>query len=563
MNVLGISCYYHDSAAALVKDGVVVAAIEEERCTRRKHDKSFPVRAAAGCLELGAIRANDLDLVVFYEKPLRKLQRGLQLVDRADPRAGEVVGRHIRHYVHRVATLPELIRDTLGYGGELQYCEHHLSHAASCFYASPFEEAAILTVDGVGEWATAGHFAGAGNRIEAIREIRYPQSLGMFYAALTSYLGFEVNEGEYKVMGLSSYGRPAYEAEMAQLLQLNPDGSFRLDLDYFDYVHSLDRMFSERLIGLLGPPRLSAEPIEQRHMDIAASVQKRIEEALLNLATSVAKVSGSRNLCMAGGVAHNVVANSVLQRSGLFADMFIQPASGDSGAAVGAALEGYWRAARSLRTPLVGYNTCIGPSYDDAAVLEALKARHLAFRKLEEGEMCREVARLLHDGLIVGWFQGRMEFGPRALGHRSILANPCDPGMKDILNSRVKLREEFRPFAPIVTEDACQLYFDQPTPSPYMLYAPAVRSGMESRVPACTHVDGTSRVQTVSEGQDRLIYRLLKEFEALSGVPVLINTSFNVKGEPIVCTPDDAITCFLGTDIDYLAIGGFLAEKPF
>ena len=563
MNVLGISCYYHDAAAALVRDGRVIAAGEEERFTRRKHDRSFPARAIRFCLDFGGLQGRDLDLVVFYEKPLRKLQRGLQMATPLDARSRETVRRHLRHHVHQMATLPQLLADTIGYRGELQYCEHHLSHAASCFYASPFEEAAILTVDGVGEWVTTGQFVGGGNRIESVREIHYPQSLGMFYAAMTAYLGFEVNEGEYKVMGLASYGQPTFAAAMEKLIELNDDGSFRLDLSYFDYVHSLERMFSPKLVELLGPPRLPSEPVERRHMNIAASAQKRVEEALIGLTRSLRDVSRSRNLCMAGGVSHNVVANSTIQKSGVFDGIFIQPASGDNGGAVGAALEGYWRASDGARLPQSDYNTCLGPAFDEAAIVKVLKVRRLAFRKLGADELCREVARLVHDDLVVGWFQGRMEFGPRALGQRSILGNACNAETKDTLNVRVKLREEFRPFAPIVIEEAAQDYFDQPTPSPFMLYAPHVRPGMEARVPAATHVDGTSRVQTVSVRHNPLLHRLLKEFEALSGVPVMINTSFNVRGEPIVCTPEDAVNCFLRTDIDYLAVGDFLVEKPF
>lgn len=563
MNVLGLSCYYHDAAAALVRDGRVIAAGEEERFTRRKHDRSFPASAIRFCLDFGGLQGRDLDLVVFYEKPLRKLQRGLQMAAPLDARSRETVRRHLRHHVHQMATLPQLLADTIGYRGELQYCEHHLSHAASCFYASPFEEAAILTVDGVGEWVTTGQFVGSGNRIESVREIHYPQSLGMFYAALTAYLGFEVNEGEYKVMGLASYGQPTFAAAMEKLIELNDDGSFRLDLSYFDYVHSLERMFSPKLVELLGPPRLPSEPVERRHMDIAASVQKRVEEALIGLACSLRDVSRSRNLCMAGGVSHNVVANSTIQKSGVFDGIFIQPASGDNGGAVGAALEGYWRASDGSRLPQPDYNTCLGPAFDEAAIVKVLKLRRLDFRKLGADELCREVARLVHDDLVVGWFQGRMEFGPRALGQRSILGNACNAETKNTLNVRVKLREEFRPFAPIVIEEAAQDYFDQPTPSPFMLYAPRVRLGMEACVPAVTHVDGTSRVQTVSARHNPLLHRLLKEFEALSGVPVMINTSFNVRGEPIVCTPEDAVNCFLRTDIDYLAIGDFLVEKPF
>ncbi len=563
MNVLGISCYYHDAAAALVRNGIVVAAGEEERFTRRKHDRSFPARSARFCLEFSGLKASELDLVVFYEKPLRKLQRSLQVAAAGGGQSSEAAKRLVQHFVHRTAALPQLLEDTIGYRGELQYCEHHLSHAASCFYASPFEEAAILTVDGVGEWATTGQFVGRGSLIESVREIHYPQSLGMFYAALTAYLGFEVNEGEYKVMGLASYGRPTYADRMEKLIALNLDGSFSIDLSYFDFVHSLERMFSPKLVDLLGPARLPDEPVEQRHMDIAASAQKRIEESLICLVHSLRDVSESRNLCMAGGVAHNVVANSAIQRADLFDRIFIQPASGDNGAAVGAALEGYWRAVEVPRKPYPHYDTCLGPSFDDAAVAKVLQARRLSFQQMTPSDLCREVAKLVHDDLIVGWFQGRMEFGPRALGHRSILGNACNPDTKDILNLRVKLREEFRPFAPIVTEEAVHRYFDQPVASPYMLYAPRVKAGMEKLVPAGTHVDGTARVQTVSHQHEPLFHRLLTEFEALTGVPVMINTSFNVKGEPIVCTPEDAVNCFLRTDIDYLAIGNFLVEKPF
>ena len=563
MNVLGLSCYYHDAAAALIRDGTVIAAAEEERFTRRKHDRSFPANAIRFCLEFGGIRGADLDLVVFYEKPLRKLQRSLQVAVWDGPRSEEAIRRQVKLYVHRTATIPQLLADSIGYAGELQYCEHHLSHAASCFYASPYEEAAILTVDGVGEWVTTGQFVGRGNGIEVVREIHYPQSVGMFYAAMTAYLGFEVNEGEYKVMGLASYGRPKYGAELDRLVEVNSDGSFRLDLSYFDYVHSLDRMYSPKLVELLGEPRLATEPVEQRHMDIAASVQKRLEEVLLGLVRSLKDVSDSRNLCMAGGVAHNVVANSMIQRSNLFDSIFIQPASGDNGGAIGAALEAYWRSTAHPRVPQEYYDTCLGPQYDDPAIMKVLRARRLTFQQLDPAELCREVAKLVHADLVVGWFQGRMEFGPRALGHRSILGNACNPDTKDTLNLRVKLREEFRPFAPIVTEEALQLYYEQPMPSPHMLYAPRVKDGMAVRVPAGTHVDGTARVQTVSPAHDPLLHCLLKEFEALSGIPVMINTSFNVKGEPIVCTPEDAVNCFLRTDIDYLAIGNFLVEKAF
>jgi carbamoyltransferase len=450
------------------------------------------------------------------------------------------------------------IRERLGFSGPVYFSEHHLSHASSTFFLSPFEEAAILTVDGVGEWATCAQLVGRGATVAKRREIRYPHSLGLLYSTLTAFLGFKVNDAEYKIMGLASYGKPRFRAEFDQLMKLHADGSFTLSLPYFSYMYDGEKMYSTELESLLGPPRHSHEPIDERHRDLAASLQAVTEDAMVALAGSCRHETA--NLCLAGGVAYNCVANSqVVARSG-FKRVFIQPAAGDSGAALGAAL---WASHEVMNVPRrpSEHNTMLGPAFSEKEILEGLERFDVRFVRLEEAELCRRVAALIHKDLIVGWFQGRMEFGPRALGGRSILANPCSPGMKDILNARVKFREEFRPFAPAVAAEAASTYFKLDGPSPFMLLAPRVCPERAAEIPSVTHVDGTARVQTVSATQQPLFHRLIRSFAELSGVPVLINTSFNIQGEPIVCTPEDAIQCFLGTDIDFLAIGPFLVSK--
>lgn len=560
MHILGLSYNYHDAAACLVRDGAIVGAAEEERFSRRKHDVRFPELAIAYCLQEAGITSRDLDVIAFYEKPARKLERALQIGKQYTPSSSDNIAAQFPALIQDGLNVENTVREKLGFEGQLFFSEHHLSHAASAYYLSPFEEAAILTVDGVGEWATCAQFFGSGTFIEKLREIHYPHSLGLLYSTLTSFLGFKVNDDEYKIMGLASYGKPAYRKEFDQLLKLHSDGSFSLSLPYFSYMYDQQKMYSPEMELLLGEPRQENEPIEERHRDIAASLQEITNEVMVAMVRSLRGERVSSNLCLAGGVAYNCVANSKIVQSGLFQNVFIQPAAGDSGAAVGAALWASHEVLQMQRTPS-GHNTLLGPSFEEEEILASLKGYDLEFTRLEEEALCQQVAAVIHQDLIVGWFQGRMEFGPRALGSRSILANPCSPDMKDILNARVKFREEFRPFAPAVLEEAASTYFELSGPSPYMLQTPPVKPEWAPKIPSVTHVDGTARVQTVSSAHQPLFHRLIKSFGNLSGVPILINTSFNIRGEPIVCTPDDAIKCFLGTDIDFLAIGPYFVSK--
>jgi len=544
-------------------DGEVAVGAEEERFTRRKHDSGFPKNAIRFCLDYTRTPASDIDLVMFYDKPLKKLERALAVAREFGDKASAMVDWHLSNFVHRESRISEDIADLLGASVPVEYCEHHLSHAASVFYISPFDRAAILTVDGVGEWATTGLYVGTPAGIEQLKEIRYPHSLGLFYATMTAYLGFEVNEGEYKVMGLASYGRPAYDAEVGELLALHEDGSFSNNLEFYSYMYDSEKMFTPRLVELLGPPRAPSEPVTERHMNIAASMQKLCEEALINLARAARRDTGIDKLCMAGGVAHNVVANSRVLTEAGFSEIFVHPASGDSGGAIGAALHAHYSRSPVPRRPVEDYDTCIGPSFSDEIIEEALLQFGAEYERLEPDELLRHTARLLQDNFIIGWFQGRMEFGPRALGCRSILANPCNPEMKDILNARVKFREDFRPFAPAVLEEYSAEYFEHPGKSPYMLFCPRVRPEKREAIPAVTHVDGTARVQTVSKALNPRFYALIEAFGQLSGVPVIVNTSFNIRGEPIVSSPTDALKCFYGTDIDFLVIGDFVVRKSF
>ncbi len=560
MIVLGVSYNYHDAAACIVRDGKPIAAAEEERFSRVKHDARFPAAAIAYCLRTAEITQSDLDCVAFYEKPARKLDRVLRIAKAYAPASHALVAAQFPQLIDDGLGVEATIRERLGYQGPVYFSEHHLSHAASAFYVSPFQEAAIMTVDGVGEWATCAQFTGSGASIGKQREIHYPHSLGLLYSTLTAFLGFKVNDDEYKIMGLASYGEPRFRDQINELIECHADGSFSLSLQYFAYMYTSGTMHSPEMERLLGPPRRKEEPIESRHQDIAASLQAVTEDTMVALARSCRDIGQSANLCLAGGVAYNCVANSrIIARSG-FERVFIQPAAGDSGAAMGAALWASHDVLGERRQP-AGHHTLLGPAFDDAAIHAALADFDVSFERLDHEALCRRVAALIHGDLIIGWFQGRMEFGPRALGSRSILANPCSPDMKDILNARVKFREDFRPFAPAVLEEAAPAWFDLAGPSPFMLQTPSVHPDKAAAIPSVTHVDGTARVQTVARSQQPLFYRLIECFAELSGVPIVINTSFNVRGEPIVCTPADAIRCFLGTDIDFLAIGPFLVTK--
>jgi carbamoyltransferase len=561
MNVLGISCYYHDSAAALLRDGEVVAACQEERLSRKKHDSDFPVRAIRYVLKEAGLRPQDLDAVGFYDKPLLKFERMIATYVATFPRSFASFRKAIPVWLHEKLWVPSAIRRELKpYAGPILFAEHHTSHAASCFLVSPFEEAGILTVDGVGEWATASFGVGRGSDIETFKEIHFPHSLGLLYSAFTYYLGFKVNSAEYKVMGLAPYGKPVhFDRIMKEMVGLNDDGSFKLNMDFFAYDYGLT-MTNGRFNDFFGgPPRRPETWMNEREFDIAASIQKVCEEIVLHMVRHLHAQTGLQNLCMAGGVALNCVANGRVIRETPMTNLFVQPAAGDAGGAVGVAHYVYNTLGKKPRSKAWSH-AYLGPAYTEAEIrgyLEGLGAKH---RRLDEAEIPRGTARLVADGNVVGWFQGRMEFGPRALGGRSILADPRDPKMRDTLNLKIKFREGFRPFAPSVLADKASDWFEIDCDSPYMLLVAQVREGKRV-IPSVTHVDNSARLQTVTRDESPLYYDTIAEFERLTGVPVIINTSFNVRGEPIVCTPHDAYLCFMRTHMDYLMLGPYLLGK--
>jgi carbamoyltransferase len=589
--ILGLSAYYHDAAAALVVDGCIVAAAQEERFTRRKHDPGFPEHAARFCLEHAGLRLRDLDAVVFYDKPFLKFERLLETYLACAPRG-------LRSFV---ASMPVWLKEKLFLKSELRrrladlcgpwgtpppllFSEHHLSHAASAFYPSPFDSAAVLCLDGVGEWATSSAWLGNGATLTPLWEQHFPHSLGLLYSAFTYYTGFKVNSGEYKMMGLAPYGTPRYaEAIREHLVDVKPDGTFRLDMRYFEYATGL-RMTNGRFDALFGgPPRAPEQPIDQRTMDVAASIQHVTDEIVLRLARTLREETGQRHLCLAGGVALNCVSNGLLVRERVFDDVWVQPAAGDAGGALGAALVAWHarnpEAPRTPSKPDAMAGALLGPATDDEALGAFLQQERLPHETLEdEAALAERVAALLANGAVVGWVQGRMEFGPRALGARSILADPRRPDMQRALNLKIKFRESFRPFAPAVLEERASEFFDLDGPSPYMLVVAPVadRPGgsstapgqgferlerIESGLPAITHVDYSARVQTVDHSTNLRFRRLIESFERKTGVPVLVNTSFNVRGEPIVCTPVDAFRCFMATGMDYLVLGNRLLDR--
>lgn len=557
-NVLGISAGYHDSACCLLQDGRLVAAVQEERFTRVKNDKSFPRHAMRSCLGAAGLSIADIDLVAYYEDPVWKLGRQIwmSLMPGLPP-------EHLRGVYDRAVRPPlaEQIRSLSGFDGPVEIVDHHLSHAASSFFFSGFDEAAILTVDGVGDWPTTTYNSGRGHLIERFEQVDFPDSLGFLYSAITGYLGFEVNEGEYKVMGLAPYGEPRYVDRIWRLVEILPDGQFRLDMKYFGFLGG-DTMYSENLVGLLGhPPRAPGSELEQFHRDIARSVQAVLEEIMLQKVRYLHSKVPSANLCMAGGVALNVVANSHCLRNGPFERLFVQPAAGDAGGAVGAAAMVHARATgqRPHRQQL--RHAYLGPSSSSAEVrrlLAGTTAKYLDFRG-REPDLLEHVADRLAKGDVVGWLHGRMEFGPRALGARSILADPRGAGTRDRINELVKMRESFRPFAPAVLESEASRHFDIDHPSPFMLETHRVTSPID--LPSITHVDGSARIQTVNEQTSPRFARLLAEFHRRTGCPILLNTSFNVRGEPIVCTPLDAIRCFAKSRIDLLVLEDFVLDR--
>ena len=586
MNVLGISAFFHDSAAALVQDGRIVAAAEEERFTRRKHDDRFPERAAAWCLQEAGITADRLDAVVFYEKPLVKFERLLETALAFAPRGFRSFAAAMPPWLQRKLHLPREIDRGLGgaYTGPILFATHHESHAASAFFPSPFEDAAILTLDGVGEWSTATWGTGHGNRIELREEMRFPHSPGLLYSAFTGYCGFRVNSGEYKLMGLAPYGEPRFaDLILERIVRLHDDGSFWLDQRFFRYCHGLT-MTSPAFHALFGgPPRAAEGPITQREMDIASSIQRVTEEIVLRMARHVHARTGMRNLCMAGGVALNCVANGRLLREGPFERLWIQPAAGDAGGALGAALmhwHGHLGKPRAPDATDAQRGSLLGPVYDDASVVAALDRMGAMRETLADDALAEAVAVELASGRIVGHFDGRAEFGPRALGNRSILGDPRDPSMQRRMNVAIKFRESFRPFAPAVIEGRQRDWFDLDAESPYMLLVAPVAAAhrgdaaaaaaarglaklkaVTGDVPAITHVDGSARVQTVSAGRAPRFHAILRAFERRTGCPVLVNTSFNIRGEPIVHDPADAYRCFMLTDMDVLVVGNHLMRK--
>ncbi len=590
--ILGLSCYYHDSAACLLRDGEIVAAAQEERFSRVKHDARFPKGAVAYCLREGGVKAEDLDAVIFYEKPLLKFDRLLHTWLRTAPLGFRGFLAALPNWLKEKLYHPRLIRRELGggYRKAVLFCGHHESHAASAFYPSPFEEAAILTIDGVGEWETATIGHGNGGAITLLRDLAFPHSLGLLYSAFTYYLGFRVNSGEYKVMGLAPYGKPVYrEKILSELLDLKEDGSFALRLEYFNYVAGLTMTSRKFHDSFGGEPRRPDQPLDQRAMDLAASLQAVTETIVLRMAETARDVTGSRNLCLAGGVALNSVANGKLRRSGLFERIWIQPASGDAGGALGAALRCAHAVFGEERRPRVAdamRGALLGESFSAEQTEEILRREGAVYEKSgNEEELLRRTVEALRAGKVVGWFHGRMEYGPRALGNRSILGDPRDRRMQQVLNLKIKFRESFRPFAPVVLAEKAAEIFEMEGDSPYMLLVEQVRRELlrevdedalppqgEERIrallaaersilPAVTHVDNSARVQTVDAERNPLFHRLLTAWEAATGCPVLVNTSFNIRGEPIVHSPQDAWRCFLGTDMDLLVMGHFVLEK--
>jgi len=594
MYILGISAFYHDSAACLLKDGEIIAAAQEERFTRKKHDAGFPTHAIQYCLKEAGIVANDIDNVVFYEKPFVKFERLLETYLAFAPKGFISFAKAMPVWIkdklfQKSALIKELkstLDDSVDWRERLLFSEHHLSHAASAYYPSPFASAAVLTLDGVGEWTTTSLAIGKGSDLQVVKEIHFPHSLGLLYSAFTYYTGFKVNSGEYKVMGLAPYGEPRYaDLIREKLITVADDGSFQLDMSYFNYATGLT-MTNKKFDALFGgPPRTSETELTQREMDLAASVQKVTEDIVLELARGIAKETGERNLCLAGGVALNCVANGILLREKIFDNIWIQPAAGDAGGALGAALSTWYlhhdRERVASIEPDAMKGAYLGPAFTDTEIETELTACCANFKKLSEAEMIEEVAFALADEKAVGWMQGRMEFGPRALGGRSIIADPRSPVMQKQLNLKVKYRESFRPFAPSVLREDVVEWFEHETDSPYMLLVADVQSdklraiteeeealfGIDklnvprSSVPAITHVDYSARIQTVHADTNPKYHAVISKFKEKTGCPLVVNTSFNVRGEPIICTPTDAFKCFMGTEMDVLAVGNYVLYK--
>ncbi len=586
MYILGISCYYHDAAAALIKDGEIIAAAQEERFTRKKHDFNFPSNAIEFCLKEAHITAADLEYVAFYDKPLLKFERILQTYFAFAPAGIQSFLMAMPLWLKEKLWIPDLIKKDLGYSGKIIFPEHHESHAASAFYPSPYQQAAFLTMDGVGEWATTSYGIGDGNKLEIAGELNFPHSLGLLYSAFTYFTGFKVNSAEYKVMGLAPYGEPKYvDVILKELIDLKEDGSFRMNMEYFDYCAGL-RMTNGKFAKLFGGPARQGETkLTQREMDLARSVQEVTEEVMLRMTRHVRKETGQKNLVLAGGVALNCVGNGRILREGPFDSIWIQPAAGDAGGALGAAMLVWYRYLGNERhvtgTRDQQHGSYLGPHYSDDEIEEFLKQNQAVYRKLSKDQVACTVADLIAKENVIGWFQGRMEFGPRALGARSIIGDARSTKMQAVMNLKIKFRESFRPFAPTVIREKVSDYFEIEGESPYMLLvAPVVKEkripmtpeqeklfGIDklniarSEIPAVTHVDYSARIQTVNREDHPLYYDMINEFYKKTGCPVIINTSFNVRGEPIVCRPAEAYKCFMRTHMDYLILGNLLLDK--
>ncbi|MBI3591343.1 MAG: carbamoyltransferase [Candidatus Melainabacteria bacterium] len=586
MNILGISAFYHDSAACLVQDGNIMSAVQEERFTRKKHDSSFPINSIKYCLNNSKIKASDLDFIAYYEKSFLKFERILETYLAYAPFGVKSFIKAMPLWVKQKLWIKQIIKDELDYDGKIIFLQHHESHSASAFFPSPFQEAAILTMDGVGEWTTTSFGTGRGNKIDLLGSIRFPHSLGLLYSAFTYYTGFKINSGEYKLMGLAPYGEPKFkDLILSELVDLKEDGSFKLNMNYFDYCAGLTMINSrfERLFDT--PVRKPESKITQRYMDLACSIQAVTEEIMLRMAKHVYKETKQKYLCLAGGVALNCVGNSRILKDGPFEDIWIQPASGDAGSALGAALFVWYqylgnnRAVDGKRDLQMG--SYFGPKFDGKYIENFLKEKNISYIALSEGEISERIADLIAKEKVIGWFQGRMEFGPRALGARSIIGDARSSKMQEEMNLKIKFRESFRPFAPSVIKEKANQYFEIEKESPYMLLVAQVKkeickaisneeetlSGLSklyivrSAIPAVTHVDYSARIQTVDKENNSLFHKMISKFDEKYGCPVIINTSFNVRGEPIVCTPEDAYLCFMRTNMDYLLLGNFLIEK--
>ncbi len=578
MYILGISAFYHDSAAALIKDGDIIAAAQEERFTRIKHDRNFPEKAIAYCLSEAQISLDDVTSIVFFEKPLLKFERLLETYLALAPKGFSSFRKALPLWLHEKLFQKKILiehlcalsgkeskEDKQAVKEKLLFSDHHLSHAASAFYPSPFEEAVVLTLDGVGEWASSSVAIGKGNALEIDKEILFPHSLGLLYSAFTAYLGFRVNSGEYKVMGLAPYGKPHYAKTIFKyLVDVKEDGSFRLNQHYFDYAGGLAMISPEFSALFDGDPRQPEDKITQRHKDLAASIQFVTEEIVSCMVRALAREHhGIENLCLAGGVALNCVANGRILKEGHFRNIWVQPAAGDSGGALGAALAAYYLHHGQSRTVLFDRDSMkgslLGPAFSDDEIEKSLQACGAVFERRDD--YIDITAKAIADQKAVGWFQGRMEYGPRALGARSILADARSPSMQKDLNLKIKFRESFRPFAPSILAKQKSIWFDLNRESPYMLFTAKVEKEREGAIPAVTHVDGSARIQTVGEVDNPAYYQLLARFFEITKCPVILNTSFNVRGEPIVCTPEDAFRCFMGCDLDMLVIGPFVLYK--